>query len=113
MAPTFISSAIIVICLHKTTPHYPEMANPSASSETLEGDEAKRERSISPFIMAAPRSRSPDALARIRVKNRRKRYLDTHPEYFSSNLELAGLRNCTVSRLSRFVQLICQRSSGL
>ncbi|KAA6413757.1 MAG: hypothetical protein FRX48_02118 [Lasallia pustulata] len=65
------------------------MANPSASSETLEGDEAKRERSISPFIMAAPRSRSSDALARIRVKNRRKRYLDTHPEYFSSNLELA------------------------
>ncbi|KAK0618644.1 hypothetical protein DIS24_g11665 [Lasiodiplodia hormozganensis] len=26
---------------------------------------------------------------RIRVKNRRKRYLDTHPEYFSSGLELA------------------------
>ncbi|KAK8184845.1 coiled-coil domain-containing protein-domain-containing protein [Phyllosticta capitalensis] len=27
--------------------------------------------------------------ARIRVKNRRKRYLDTHPEYFNSGLELA------------------------
>ena len=28
---------------------------------------------------------------RIRIKNRRKRYLDLHPEYFSdSNLELAG-----------------------
>lgn len=24
------------------------------------------------------------------VKNRRKRYLDTHPEYFSADLELAG-----------------------
>jgi hypothetical protein len=28
--------------------------------------------------------------ARIRVKNRRKTYLDKHPEYFSSELELAG-----------------------
>ena len=28
---------------------------------------------------------------RIRVKNRRKRYLDTHPDYFkSADLELAG-----------------------
>ncbi|KAF2139125.1 uncharacterized protein K452DRAFT_233220 [Aplosporella prunicola CBS 121167] len=26
---------------------------------------------------------------RLRIKNRRKRYLDTHPEYFSSGLELA------------------------
>lgn len=36
-------------------------------------------------------SRSPEALVRIRVKNRRKRYLDIHPEYFTSpTLELAG-----------------------
>ncbi|KAI9832174.1 MAG: hypothetical protein M1819_004525 [Sarea resinae] len=28
--------------------------------------------------------------ARIRVKNRRKHYLDTHPEYFSASLELAA-----------------------
>ena len=29
---------------------------------------------------------------RIRIKNRRKRYLDLHPEYFlSAELELAGL----------------------
>jgi hypothetical protein len=27
----------------------------------------------------------------IRVKNRRKRYLDIHPEYFGSDLELAGV----------------------
>ena len=26
----------------------------------------------------------------IQVKNRRKRYLDMHPEYFSAELELAG-----------------------
>lgn len=83
------------------------MSDLSTSSETLEGDEANRERSTSPCIMAAPRSRSPEALARIRVKNRRKRYLDTHPDYFSSNLELAGLRNCTISQLNRFSQLIC------
>lgn len=30
-------------------------------------------------------------LQRIRIKNRRKRYLDTHPDYFSPSLELAGL----------------------
>ena len=27
----------------------------------------------------------------IRIKNRRKRYLDLHPEYFGSDLELAGV----------------------
>lgn len=26
----------------------------------------------------------------VKVKNRRKRYLDLHPEYFSAGLELAG-----------------------
>ena len=37
-------------------------------------------------------SRSPSSKARITIKNRRKRYLDTHPDYFSSpSLELAGL----------------------
>ena len=44
--------------------------------------------------IALPRERSPAALARIRTKNRRKRYLDLHPEYFSSSLELTGLRYC-------------------
>jgi hypothetical protein len=29
--------------------------------------------------------------SRIRVKNRRKRYLDLHPDYFGPQLELAGL----------------------
>ncbi|KAL8818199.1 MAG: hypothetical protein Q9191_007993 [Dirinaria sp. TL-2023a] len=42
--------------------------------------------------MARPQSRSPAALARLRIKNRRKRYLDLHPDYFASpSLELAGL----------------------
>lgn len=27
------------------------------------------------------------------AKNRRRRYLDTHPEYFGSNLELSGIQN--------------------
>ena len=101
--------ALMFITFYGITPHCLRegMSASSASSETLQGDEAKRGRSTSPFIMAAPRSRSPEALARIRVKNRRKRYLDTHPEYFSSNLELAGLRNCTINQLSRFSQLIC------
>ncbi|MCJ1418122.1 hypothetical protein MMC32_004467 [Xylographa parallela] len=39
--------------------------------------------------IALPRSRSPASAARIRTKNRRKRYLDLHPAYFSSALELA------------------------
>ncbi|MCJ1248757.1 hypothetical protein MMC30_005976 [Trapelia coarctata] len=39
--------------------------------------------------IALPRELSPAALTRIRTKNRRKRYLDLHPEYFSSSLELA------------------------
>ncbi|KAL8703351.1 MAG: hypothetical protein Q9201_003464 [Fulgogasparrea decipioides] len=39
-----------------------------------------------------PRHRSPSSMARIRIKNRRKQYLDSHPEYFSSStLELSGL----------------------
>lgn len=30
--------------------------------------------------------------ASIQVKNRRKRYLEKHPEYFSADLEMAGPR---------------------
>ncbi|MCJ1388688.1 hypothetical protein MMC18_001537 [Xylographa bjoerkii] len=49
------------------------------------------ERSTIPYngTIALPRSRSPTSVARIRTKNRRKRYLDLHPDYFSSSLELA------------------------
>ena len=82
------------------------MSTSSASSVTLQGDELKGERSTSLSTMAGPRSRSPETLARIRVKNRRKRYLDIHPEYFSSNLELAGLQNCIISQPNRLYQLI-------
>lgn len=35
-------------------------------------------------------SKSTQLSAETRVKNRRKRYLDMHPEYFSADLELAG-----------------------
>ena len=44
----------------------------------------------------------PDVPDRIRVKNRRKRYLDTHPEYFGPQLELAGLSllpRCEIAHL--------------
>lgn len=41
---------------------------------------------------SCPRPRGSGSLDRIRKKNRRKRYLDTHPDYFESpSLELAGL----------------------
>ncbi|MCJ1307970.1 hypothetical protein MMC25_001620 [Agyrium rufum] len=40
--------------------------------------------------VSAPREHTSAELTRIRVKNRRKRYLDIHPEYFTnSSLELA------------------------
>ena len=46
----------------------------------------------SPHQLPKRPSRSPSSKARITIKNRRKRYLDTHPDYFSSpSLELAGL----------------------
>lgn len=38
-----------------------------------------------------PSSPSIHAPASIQIKNRRKRYLELHPEYFSSELELAGI----------------------
>ncbi|CAF9925132.1 hypothetical protein IMSHALPRED_006386 [Imshaugia aleurites] len=44
----------------------------------------------SPTQLLRRPSRSPSSEARITIKNRRKRFLDTHPEYFSSaSLELA------------------------
>ena len=67
------------------------MSASPASSTTLEGDIYASTNNTSNPQIAPPRDRSPDTLARIRVKNRRKRFLDTHSEYFSPSLELAGL----------------------
>jgi hypothetical protein len=36
-------------------------------------------------------SEAADVPARVRIKNRRKTYLDRHPEYFGPQLELAGV----------------------
>lgn len=36
-------------------------------------------------------ARSAAEIERIKIKNRRKRYLDLHPEYFGPDLELAGM----------------------
>ena len=81
-----------VISDNSPTSHLdPTMSVSSASSTTLKDDFSQSERSRSSLAMAAPRARSPEDLARIRVKNRRKRYLDLHPDYFSASLELAGL----------------------
>lgn len=41
-----------------------------------------------PETAANRRSARPDP---IRIKNRRRRYLDLHPEYFGADLELAGV----------------------
>lgn len=38
-----------------------------------------------------PRTRSPATVRRLQIKNRRRRYLELHPDYFdSSSHELAG-----------------------
>lgn len=62
------------------------------SSATAQDLEDYFEQSLHLPDMSRPRSRSPASAARIRVKNRRKRYLDTHLAYLASPaLELAGL----------------------
>lgn len=44
---------------------------------------------------------------RIRIKNRRKRYLDLHPEYFkSSELELAGRHSSIISHSHSVADLL-------
>lgn len=59
-------------------PHFP--TGTGLDMETTEHDQ---EDSMS-------ESTSTQLSAETRVKNRRKRYLDMHPEYFSADLELAG-----------------------
>ena len=51
------------------------------------------------LAMAVPPPKPPEVLQRIRIKNRRKRYLDTHPDYFSPSLELAGLTHRSRAKL--------------
>ena len=63
-----------------------------SSSPTTVGKSRERSSEDSIRQMARPKSKSPAALGRIKIKNRRKRYLDLHPDYFISPLlELAGL----------------------
>jgi len=63
-------------------PHFP--AGTGMAEDTKE--DATSDSRPTPFPDSV--QTTPDA---IRVKNRRKRYLDTHPDYFSASLELAGL----------------------
>ena len=61
-------------------------------SSKLEDDREQEHTLTAPTDLSKRPSRSRSQDARILIKNRRKRYLDTHPEYFSSpSLELAGL----------------------
>lgn len=54
-------------------------------------------RSNNGLATPAPASASADSQVpdRIRTKNRRKRYLDIHPDYFGPQLELAGVTDFT------------------
>lgn len=49
----------------------------------------------------------------IKVKNRRKRYLDLHPEYFTADLELAGPLALSSPQAQSLVSVaLCPESSG-
>ena len=76
-----LSGILFIGIVNWNMPLFP--ANPGASMPLIEGDEndeKKPQEDLFPISLPAS----------IQVKNRRKRYLDTHPEYFSSGLELAG-----------------------
>ncbi|KAL8643982.1 MAG: hypothetical protein Q9226_007999 [Calogaya cf. arnoldii] len=61
-------------------------------------------------VRPAPRLHSPLSLARIKIKNRRKHYLDSHPEYFASpTLELAD--PLAYDRLIRRFQTAAEREA--
>jgi hypothetical protein len=69
-----------------TMPHSPRDIHLLGSRDTGESKPIKDDcQSFSGLDVVDERA------ARIRVKNRRKMYLDRHPEYFSPSLELAGL----------------------
>lgn len=87
------------------------MDKSSVSTLKLEGDGLSHDSQSSSTSIEGPRERSLEADTRIKVKNRRMRYLNTHPEYFSSSLELAGGHLTPAS--STTDPLIRQRSFGL
>jgi hypothetical protein len=67
-------------------PYFPMDTGTETLQHHAEDGAAREARSMPPPPPTPPKS-PPDG---IRVKNRRKRYLDMHPEYFSPALELAG-----------------------
>lgn len=77
-----VSSALFAAEHHRLTrsnmPYFPMNTGKNIESGAL--------------IVSETRSRHPpmNPPASVTVKNRRKRYLDAHPEYFSADLELAG-----------------------
>ncbi|KAL8920409.1 MAG: hypothetical protein Q9208_006290 [Pyrenodesmia sp. 3 TL-2023] len=80
----------------------------STPSQTPPSDPPTQQRPQSP--RPAPRTHSPASLARIRIKNRRKRYLDLHPSYFASpSRELAD--PLAYDRLIRRFQSAAEREA--
>ncbi|KAI1613830.1 coiled-coil domain-containing protein-domain-containing protein [Exophiala viscosa] len=66
-------------------------------------------RSINAGTASASASSEPQVPDRVRIKNRRKRYLDTHPEYFGPQLELAD--PLMYDRLVRRFQTAAEREA--
>lgn len=51
-----------------------------------------------PIVPAGSGSEPSPEADRVRIKNRRKRYLDLHPEYYGPQLELAGVTDSIAGR---------------
>ncbi|KAL8753654.1 MAG: hypothetical protein Q9199_004901 [Rusavskia elegans] len=86
-------------------PHLPDRSRSSGQAPPTQN-----EPSLYNEVRPAPRLHSPSSLARIKIKNRRKHYLDSHPEYFATPaLELAD--PLAYDRLIRRFQTAAEREA--
>ena len=74
-------------------PHFPQLSQELSETMTLPTRERESEHSNNSRSPQPPTTNDTNAqrTSRLRVQNRRRRYLELNPEYFSgSNLEQAG-----------------------
>ncbi|KAL8991982.1 MAG: hypothetical protein Q9169_007476 [Polycauliona sp. 2 TL-2023] len=83
---------------------------PDRSRSSDQAPSIPSESSLHSDVRPSPRQHSPLSLERIRIKNRRKHYLDSHPEYLASpTLELAD--PLAYDRLIRRFQSAAEREA--
>ncbi|CAL8583632.1 hypothetical protein XPA_009252 [Xanthoria parietina] len=86
-------------------PHLPDRSRSAGQAAAINS-----ELSLHSEVRPAPRHHSPSSLARIKIRNRRKHYLDSHPDYFASPaLELAD--PLAYDRLIRRFQTAAEREA--